>query len=133
MGYKIIKYMGCPRVKKFGKYKIGVYDHKICDGSIIDKGCCVIFYKGIFFGSLKYYDIRKITFDSEKRSIILESRKSKKGKFRKQGLENITNKEFYEYTRKNVEKLFGTYYNVIPNDDRTEFKLIKKDNHPWAI
>ncbi|MDY4182870.1 MAG: hypothetical protein SOX92_01040, partial [Candidatus Onthovivens sp.] len=71
-------------------------------------------------------ELRKIMFDIENSSIIFDLRSLKKKRFHKVALENITNKSFFEYIRKHMEKLFGEFYSVTPNNDRTEFNLKKK-------
>ena len=70
-------------------------------------------------------ELRKIMFDIENSFIIFDLRSLKKKRFHKVVLENITNKSFFEYIRKHMEKLFGEFYTVTPNNDRTEFKLKK--------
>ncbi|MCQ2255783.1 MAG: hypothetical protein MJ090_06250 [Clostridia bacterium] len=124
-GYKIVNCFACTRGKKFGKYKIGVCDRKFGDGKKIDVGCCLLHYDGHVYGSSMSNELRKITFNVENRSITFELRSLKKKRFHKVTLENITNKGFFEYTRKHLEKLFGAFYNITPNNDRTEFILIK--------
>ncbi len=43
-------------------------------------------------------------------------------------MDNITNKDFFNYVRKHVEDLFGVLYEVTPNKDRTVFKLVKRNS-----
>ena len=126
MGYRIVPCFACKKGKKFGRYKIGVCDRKFGDGSVIDVGCCLIHYDGKVYGSSMSNELRKIMFDIENSSIIFDLRSLKKKRFHKVALENITNKSFFEYIRKHMEKLFGEFYSVTPNNDRTEFKLKKK-------
>ena len=71
-------------------------------------------------------ELRKIMFDIENSSIIFDLRSLKKKRFHKVVLENITNKSFFEYIRKHIEKIVGEFYTVTPNNYRTEFKLKKK-------
>ncbi len=76
----------------------------------------------------------KLTFSAKsvltlkKRDSIIESRKLTKKRFKKVIMDNITNKDFFNYVRKHVEDLFGVLYEVTPNKDRTVFKLVKRNS-----
>lgn len=119
-----------------GKYKIGKY-HDDCSSSMLGEGCVVLWYApvvgpksrfGYAVGAYKTNILRKISFDTEKRDIIIESRKLDKKRFKKAVMNDITNKDFFNYVRKHVEDLFGILYEVTPNKDRTVFKLVKRDS-----
>ncbi len=62
---------------------------------------------GYGIGAYKTNILRKISFDLEKRDIIIESRKLTKKRFKKVIMDNITNKDFFNYVCKHVEALFG--------------------------
>ncbi|MCF0124484.1 MAG: hypothetical protein HUJ68_01795 [Clostridia bacterium] len=128
-------WFGCDYYLKFGKYCIRIYEKNNAHNinflkEKYGKGT-VIFEEHIRkgfalpYGAYNKNIIRKITFNKEDRSITFVSRNIEKKNFKKTVWKNITNKEFFEYVRNHFEKLFYAY-DVTPNSDRTEFKMVKK-------
>lgn len=139
MGYKKGRVMSTKDGLIWGCYRIGRY-HDDSSFSIYGEGCVSLHYSpiikgthykgrgGYAMGAYKTNILRKISFDIEKRDIIIESRKLDKKRFKKAVMNDITNKDFFNYVRKHVEDLFGILYEVTPNKDRTVFKLVKRDS-----
>lgn len=125
MGYKKVRALGVKDVLKFGKYRlIFVQDDK--DSIMLKRGTVVILFGGNGYGTHKYNELRKISFDLEKQDIIYESRSINKKRFHKFILSNVTNKGFFDYYRRHIEKMFGILYEVEPNKDRTVFLLKRR-------
>ena len=140
--------MGYKKGRRFGtddglswsnKYWIARY-HKDCGMGRFGKGCVILRGSSIIerkkgtvvcrsgcIGAGKRNELRKISFDIEKRDIIIEARGLNKKRFRKAIMSNVTNRDFFNYVRSHVEKLFGYLYEVTPNKDRTVFKLVKRN------
>lgn len=139
MGYKKGYVIGTNDGLIWGSYRIGRY-HNDCSLSMFGEGCVSLRYSPIIkgthykgrggygIGAYKTNILRKISFDIDKRDIIIESRKLDKKRFQKVIMNDITNKDFFNYVRKHVEDLFGILYEVTPNKDRTVFKLVKRDS-----
>lgn len=139
MGYKKGYALGTKDGLIWGKYRIGRH-HDDSPSSAFGEGCISLqycpthktvsgykYHCGYCIGAYKTNILRKISFDIEKRNIIIESRKLDKKQFQKVIMDNITNKDFFNYVRNHVEELFGILYEVTPNKDRTVFKLVKRN------
>lgn len=136
MGYKKGNSIGTDDALLFGKYHIARC-HGDTSISILGKGCVVFYHVSKKKGKGTWYDLgigaftnnvlRKINLDLETQSIILESKKNNEEDFKEVRMNNITNKEFFNYVHNHVEKLFGELYEVTPNEDRTSFRLVKRD------
>lgn len=128
MGYKKGYVIGTNDGLQFGNYQIGRYHNNNNFSPLFDKGCVVLIDKriGKYMGATKKNILRNISFDLETNTIIFDSKKDTENDFKELHMRNITNKEFFNYVRNHMEKLFGELYDVTPNDDRTSFELLKK-------
>lgn len=124
MGYKKVKSYGEDALK-FGKYRL-IFVQDDTNSMLFKRGTVVVFCDGYGYGAHKKNELRKISFDLEKRDITYESRNINKKRFHKFVLQNVTNKEFFDYYRRHIEKMFGILYEVEPNKDRTVFLLKKR-------
>lgn len=137
MGYKKGRVFGTYDGLIWGKYRIGRYHANYPFQQTFGEGCVILDCShkcksgngrfGYCIGAYKTNILRKISFDIEKRCIIIESKKIDKKRFKKVVMNDITNRDFFNYVRSHVEKLFGYLYEVTPNKDRTVFKLVKRN------
>lgn len=136
MGYKKGRILGTDDGLFFGKYRIARYHEKVLK---FGAGCVVFFHLANRrkngwdltydspVGTSLNSELHRITLNLDTRSIFAESTMNDEEKTPiVKKMENITNKEFFNYVRSHMEKLFSKLYDVNPNEDRTSFEFIKK-------
>lgn len=139
--------MGSSWGRRYGKYEVLLYEGCYCTfHSSFYEGACVITERDenekvkSWIISSYTTKVKEISFDFKTNTIsalisnedenIFSKWEGFNDNYKQYEIKNITNKKFFDFIYNNIDLLFGHIYIIKPNEDKTKFELILKDQDP---